>query len=99
MTDLRTRLVMRLGLLSLLVFLPGERPSHDPPLLSPASHAIGRCDVMKDENHGRVMEGVGGLGPKAAGNPLVTVPPLEALDLQEISVAKTGTGHAVVRYQ
>jgi hypothetical protein len=99
MTDLRTRLLLGLGLISLAVFLPGERPSKDPRFISPAAPVNSFWAAIKDGEHGRALECFVGVGRQAANVHLVNLPPLQALDVQHITVAKTGTEHAVVRYQ
>ena len=99
MADRRTRLLLALGVLSLIVFLPGERPSNDPRFISPAAPVNSFWTAIKDGQHGRALECFVGVGRQAADEHLVNLPPLQKLDLQQITVAKTGTGHAVVRYQ
>jgi len=99
MTELRTRLLLGLGILSLVVFLPGERPSHDPRFISPAAPVNSFWSAIKDGQHGHALECFVGVGPQAVNERLVNLPPLQALDLKQITVTNSGTGHAVVRYQ
>jgi hypothetical protein len=99
MTDLRTRLLVALGLLSLIVFLPGERPSNDPRFISPAAPVNSFWAAIRDGHHGQALECFVGVGRQAANQTLVKLPPLQALDLQQITVTRSGTDHAVVRYQ
>jgi hypothetical protein len=99
MTDHRTRLLLGLGLLSLVVFLPGERPSHDPRFLSPAAPVNSFWAAIREGQHGRALECFVGVGPQGTSERLVNLPPLQDLDLKQITVTETGTGHAVVRYQ
>lgn len=99
MTDPRTRLLLGLGLLSLVVFLQGERPSHDPRFVSPAAPVNSFWAAIRDGQHGHALECFVGVGPQAANERLVNLPPLQALDLKQITVTRSGTGHAVVRYQ
>jgi hypothetical protein len=99
MTDLRTRLLVGLGLVSLIAFLPGERPSNDPRFISPAAPVNSFWAAIKDGQHGRALECFVGVGRQAANETLVKLPPLQALDVQRVSVTRSGTDHAVVRYQ
>jgi hypothetical protein len=99
MTDLRSRLLVALGFVSLIAFLPGERPSNDPRFISPAAPVNSFWAAIKDGQHGRALECFVGVGRQAAHETLVSLPPLQALDVQQITVTKSGTDHAIVRYQ
>jgi hypothetical protein len=99
MTDLRSRLAVAVGVLSLIAFQPGERPSHDPRFISPAAPVNSFWASIRDGEHGRALECFVGVGRQPQNAQLVDLPPLQALDLQAITVTPAGTGHAVVRYQ
>ncbi|HKA24170.1 MAG TPA: hypothetical protein VKF80_04265 [Candidatus Eisenbacteria bacterium] len=99
MTDLRSRLIAAIGVLSLIAFQPGERPSHDPRFISPSAPVNSFWAAIREGQHGRALECFVGVGRQAPGEHLVDLPPLQALDVQKITVTHTGTGKAVVRYQ
>ena len=99
MTDLRSRLAVAVGVLSLIAFQPGERPSHDPRFISPAAPVNSFWASIRDGEHGRALECFVGVGRQPQNTQLVNLPPLQALDLRAITVTPSGTDHAVVRYQ
>ena len=52
MTDLRSRLSLAVGVLSLIVFVPGERPSNDPRFISPAAPVNAFWQAILDGEQG-----------------------------------------------
>ena len=99
MGGLRNGIALSLGALALCVLLPGDRPSDDPRFVSPAAPVNSFWRAIRDGAHGRALECFAGVGRQFADTHLVDLPPLEALTIQKITVAPTGTGRAIVRYQ
>src|SRR5262245_2428880 len=99
MTDLRSRLALAVGLLSLIVFVPGERPSHDPRFVSPAAPVNAFWQAILDGEQGNALECFVGVGRQAAQTHVLDLPSIDELELKEIQVTPKGTERAVVRYQ
>src|SRR5262245_31727296 len=99
MSDQRSRLALAVGLLSLIVFLPGQRPSNDPRFVSPAAPVNSFWQAILDGEQGRALECFVGVGRQAAHTRVLELPTVDELELKEIKVTPQGTDRAIVRYQ
>jgi len=86
--------------LFVLVFLvTGERPSADPRFFSPASTVRAFWSALSSDTPELALECFIGVGHQSADSHLLHLPPMDYIEVRNLTVDTKGTGFAVVRYE